>query len=243
MQRNLKIWLLAGVALVGLTPQAFATAAKNGVAAPASQAKLEILQQQLQDIGAQVQAIKQAQADSDPTPALSDLKRSTSDQYVDLNNQIAAQPKIGVDNGRLTVASADGRFSLALRGLIQYDLGYFAQGKNPASIDLSSGSNFRRAQFGLVGTAWRDWSYNLTLDFGGNGTEKSGYLYTAYVQYDGLKPGGFRIGAYAPPAGLEDATGSADLLFLERPASADIARNIAGSPSRDAATVFVQGDT
>ncbi len=127
-----------------------------------------------------------------------------------------------------------------MRALIQFDTGYFAQGKNPASVDLNSGANFRRAQIGLVGTAWRDWSYNLTLDFGGNGLEQAGYIYTASLEYDGLKPFGFRIGAYAPPAGIEDSTGSADLLFLERPASADIARNIAGSPGRTAATIFAQ---
>ena len=41
----------------------------------------------------------------------------------------------------------------------------------------------------------------------------------------------------------EGSTGSADLLFLERPASSDIARNIAGAPSRDAVTIFAQGNT
>ena len=61
-----------------------------------------------------------------------------------------------------------------------------------------------------------------------------GYIYNAYIQYDGLKPFGFRIGAYTPSEGIEDQTGSADLFFLERAASVDIARNIAGAPSREA---------
>ena len=76
----------------------------------------------------QVQTLKQAQeqakTESDPSAALGDLKRSTSDQYVDLNNQIAALPKVSVDNGRLQVISADGRFSAVLRGLFQFDTAY-----------------------------------------------------------------------------------------------------------------------
>ena len=48
-----------------------------------------------------------------------------------------------------TIASADGNFTFALRSLMQFDYGYFAQGKNPATVDLNSGSNFRRAQIRL----------------------------------------------------------------------------------------------
>ncbi len=109
------------------------------------------------------------------------------------------------------------------------------------SVDLNSGTNFRRAQLGFQGTAWRDWSYNFVYDFGGNGVEGRGYIYTAYIQYDGLAPFGFRIGAYTPSAGIEDQMGSADLIFLERPASVDVARNIAGAPGREAASISCSG--
>jgi phosphate-selective porin OprO/OprP len=150
--------------------------------------------------------------------------------------------RTGIDNGRFTIASADGAFSLSLRSLVQFDYGYFAQGRGPAGSDLNSGSNFRRAQFGFNGTLWRDWSYDFIYDFGGNGVEKNGYIYSAYVQYNGFKPFGVRIGAFAPPGGIEDATGSADLIFLERPASVDIARNIAGAPGREGISLFAQGN-
>ena len=231
MHKNFRIILLAGAALSVFAAPALAQS---------TDARVNLLEQQLRDVQSQVQDLKKAQADSDNGAAITDLKRATGAQYVDISNQLAALPKVGLDNGRLTIATADGRFTMAFRTLIQFDTGYFAQGKNPASVDLNSGANFRRAQIGVTGTAWKDWSYNLTLDFAGNGLESSGYLYTAYVEYDGLKPFAIRAGAYAPPAGIEDATGSADLLFLERPASADIARNIAGSPSRTAVTLFAQ---
>lgn len=204
--------------------------------------RLKLLEQQLRRIQQQLSEVRQAPDDDETFNALSDLKRSTSAQYDDVNARLDRNPKVGIDNGRFSIVSADGAFSLSLRSLIQFDYGYFAQGRGPAGIDLNSGSNFRRAQFGFVGTAWRDWSYNFTYDFGGNGVEKNGYIYSAYIEYDGLKPFGIRAGAFAPPAGIEDATGSADLIFLERPAVADIARNIAGSPGREGISLFAQGD-
>jgi phosphate-selective porin OprO/OprP len=42
---------------------------------------------------------------------------------------------------------------------------------------------------------------------------------------------------------LEDQTGSGDLFFLERASSSDVARNIAGAPSREAASIFATGET
>ena len=65
---------------------------------------------------------------------------------------------------------------------------------------------------------------------------------TPISQYDGLAPFHVRGGAIAPFEGIEDATGSGDLLFLERPASADNGRNVAGGPGREGVDLFVQGD-
>lgn len=240
MHKNFRLFLLAGVTASVLALPAMA-ASKKAVAAPVEDPRIDALEQQLQALQGQLNQIKE---DGDYSAQLSDLKRSQNDQYVDINNQLAAQTKASVNNGRLTLTSADGRFSTSLRALLQYDVGYISQSKTAAGPtaggDLDSGSNFRRAQIGLNGILAGDFSYNFVYDFGGNGTEKNGYIYTAYLEYDGLKPFGFRIGAYAPPAGIEDSTGAADLLFPERPASVDIARGIAGAPGRDALTIFAQ---
>jgi len=233
--------LLAGVALIALTAPSFAAAKK--ATTTQSDPRIGVLEQQLRDVQQQLADIKGRESDNDYSGAVADLKRSTSAHYEDLNNQIAGQTKTTIPNGRLTFASPDGAFSLSLRSLVQFDYGYFAQGKNPAGVDLNSGSNFRRAQIGVQGTAFKDWSYNFIYDFGGNGVEKNGYIYYAYLQYDGLGPFHARIGALAPFAGIEDATGSADLLFLERPSVTDIARNVGGSPGREGIDLFVQGDT
>ena len=241
--------ILASVLLAGTAVLALAAPAASQVRKPASDARLAILEQQLRSVQQQLADIKARQERNqdnsqslDNSAALADLRRSSESRQAAIDKRLDGQVRTGLDNGRLSFASADGAFTFALRSLVQFDAGYFGQGRNPPNIDLNSGTNFRRAQFGFTGTAWRDWSYNFTYDFGGNGIEKSGYIYTAYLQYNGLKPFGLRIGAFAPPAGIDDSTGSGDLLFLERAAVSDIARNIGGAPGREGASIFAQGE-
>ncbi|HJT44335.1 MAG TPA: porin [Rhizomicrobium sp.] len=240
MPRLFASLLLAGAALSALPAPTYAAAAQKPTP---SDPRIGVLEQQLRDVQRQLAEIKSAQGQNDTSAAVADLKRSTSSQYADINNRFDAQTKISTANGRLSFASPDGAFTLALRGQVQFDTAYFAQGRNPATVDLNSGTNFRRAQLGFQGTVFTDWAYNFIYDFGGNGIENRGYIYNAYLEYAGFKPFYVRIGAYTPPAGIEDQTGSGDLFFLERAAATDIARNIAGAPSREAASIFAQGDT
>ncbi len=58
-----------------------------------------------------------------------------------------------------------------------------------------------------------------------------------------LAPWAFRIGAYPPPANLEDGTASGDTIFLERNSPSDLQRNIAGGDGRDAVTVLYASPT
>lgn len=159
------------------------------------------------------------------------------------------QPIWSIAGGRPTITSGDGRFSLALRALGQYDTAYYMQDARAAKLpaangpDLSSGANFRRVQLGIQGVLFGDWSYNFNYDFAGSGgTETPGHIQSVYVEYDGLKPFGLRIGAFPPSAGLEDNTASPDTIFLERNSPADLARNIAGGDGRDAVSAFYAGD-
>jgi phosphate-selective porin OprO/OprP len=238
--------LLAGTALAALSGPALAAAAKPAPSDP----RIPLLEQQLRDVQQQLSQIKASQGDADYSGAVVDLKRSTSDQYVDINNRLDALPKTSVDNGRLSVSSADGRFTAAIRGLFQYDTGYYSQSHAgsllPAAYgnDFGSGSNFRRVYLGLSGKVFGDWSYNLNFDFGGSGgTETPGRIQSVYLQYDGLAPWAFRIGAFPPPASIEDATTPADTLFLERNSPADLQRNIAGGDGRDAITILYAAPT
>jgi len=147
------------------------------------------------------------------------------------------------------VLARSGDFTAVLKALGQFDAGYFMQSKSATALattygpDLSSGANIRRAQFGMQGTLFKDWSYFFNAEFGGSGgTEGQGRIQSLYVAYDGLKPFAFRVGAYPPAAGIEDSTGSADTIFLERAAPSDILRNAVGGDGRDGASISYAGD-
>ena len=209
------------------------------VAWTADHDRVDALERRLREVQRQLSEIKAVQH---PGDVLMDLQRSTAAQYGGIKQRLDAQPVVGLEHGRLSVTSADGAFSLALRGTVQFDAGYFAQGRNPPGVDLNSGTNFRRAQLGFLGTLWRDWAYNFTYDFGGNGVEQRGYLYRAYIEYDGLRPVGIRAGAFSAYDSIEDATGGANLALMERPTAVTIARSIAGGSGREGVEVFAQSE-
>jgi phosphate-selective porin OprO/OprP len=172
---------------------------------------------------------------------ISDLKRATTAEYTDVQNQRGQDIQFSLKNGRPSLKTADGDFTFEIRSLVQFDTAYYAQGEAPAGDDFSSGSNFRRARFGADGTVFKDWYYEFIYDFGGSGTEGS-TISSAFIQYDGLAPFHWRIGAYAPPESFEDSTSASDLMFLERAQPTDLARGIAGADGRDATTIFAYGD-
>jgi len=206
--------LLAGTALIALSTPGLAAEKKQS--APPPDPRIGLLEQQLRDVQQQLAEIKGAQNSADTSAAVLDLKRSTSDQYADVNSKFAAQSKVGLDNGRLTVTSANGAFSLSLRALVQFDVGYFAQGRNPPSVDLNSGTNFRRAQIGVEGRVYRDFNYEFVFDFGSSGTERAGQIYLLRVAYTGIPYFTINAGAIQPKFTLDDSTSSAEITFLER---------------------------
>jgi len=163
-----------------------------------------------------------------------------------------------IGNGRPVFTSNDGRFSLAIRGFFQYDLANYQQdpagllatdfrrggvgaGDNAPARDLANGGNFRRARLGVEGKAFSDWQYNITLDFGGSGTEDT-ELNAAWLQYDGLGPVKLRIGAFPPNMGLEEAASSSGLLLAERPAVSEMLRSLVGGDGRNSAAIFGNGE-
>ena len=221
------------------------SAAQAGTSGPNStDAKIQALEAEIQSLSNQVQ----------------DLKRSTidqKDQYAEVQKRQAeiqrrqtSAVNVSIDNGRPTIASADGNFTASIRALSQLDWGYYSQSAAAATLptaygpDLSSGANFRRVYLGIQGKLFGTWSYNFNYDFGGSGgTETPGHIQSVYLEYDGLGPLAFRIGAFPPPANIEDGTSAGDTIFLERNAPSDLQRNIAGGDGRDAVTILYTGDS
>lgn len=160
-----------------------------------------------------------------------------------------------IDSGHPVIATPDGRFTANILAVAQFDIaGYLQPTAGPLGIDLrrggsaadtahardlANGSIFRRARFGIGGRAFGDFEYTALFEFGGSGNEDSGHVQELWLQYSGLRPLHIRAGAFAPFIGLEDAGSTNGMLFLERPASADIARSLAGGDYREAGQLTV----
>src|SRR5580692_8980903 len=102
--------LLAGSAALALATGAQAGRADSSGTSQqgaGNDAKIQQLEQDIQQLNAQVE----------------DLKRSTADQYSDIQKSQAASAnggvKVTINNGRPTITGPD--FSFALRALVQYD--------------------------------------------------------------------------------------------------------------------------
>lgn len=160
--------------------------------------------------------------------------------------------------GRPSIQSGDGRFVANLHGVMQFDAGgYFQRAAGPLATDLrrggaaadaahardlSNGTFFRRARVGIDGKVFGDFDYNILFEFGGAGQEDAGHIQELWLQYTGLKPFRFRVGAFPPSIGLEDQGSTNGSLFLERPAISDIARGVAGGDFREGAQLAASRD-
>jgi phosphate-selective porin OprO/OprP len=193
---------------------------------------------------------------------VADLKKSVQEPSArDAPRAEADAPRVRLSNARPEIVSADEQFRFAVRAMFQLDAASYDQGdppvpdnrnagasasEGPAARDLNSGTNFRRARLGVEGTAFRDWNYALTAEFGGSGSEAP-ILQQAWLDYAGWKPFGaensvrLRIGAYTWPTGLEDATSNTDAVFIERAAIADVVRSSAGGDGRVGAGILTHG--
>lgn len=223
--KTFSAFLLAGVATVALAGPALADPRDDKI--KALEAKLDLLASEIKELKAD-KTTEAQRVDAQ----LIDLKRTATAQYVDVQKQREQDVQVKLDNARPTLQTADGKFSLSLRSLLQYDVASYSQDNRALSgTDLSSGSLFRRARFGFQGKAFGDWSYAFQYEAGGSAIE-GGTVSDAYIQYDGFKWAKFRVGAFSPPQGIDDQTGSGDLIFLERAAPSDLARGVAGSDGR-----------
>lgn len=188
------------------------------------------------------------------------LKTSTTAGDEALKKQVAAQPKITFNNARPQIASADGQFTAAFRGVFQLDTALYDQhSAGPLATDyrrgsfgdaaeadhardLTDGANFRRVRIGIEGKAFGDWNYAFLYDFGGTGVEGAGQINQAWLQYNGLGPVKVKVGAFAPLAGMDDATSAYSTVFLERAAISELTRGLAAGDGRTAVALLAGGE-
>jgi phosphate-selective porin OprO/OprP len=140
--------------------------------------------------------------------------------------------KLTMPGGRPTIASADGRASLAIGGLVQFDMGGYFQhpNENTQFPRLNDGVNLRRGRIYFVGK-FDDFRVNITPDFGGS-PDGAPTLFEANLNYTGIKPVTATVGYFHPFVSLDDATFPGNTLFLERPSIINIERSVAAGIQR-----------
>ena len=248
----LVVLLLSGASTAALAQSG---APQSGGAAPdPREARIEQLENEVRQLASEVQDLKRGQAEQIQTLANVQSKPLPAPSVV-----------ASIANGKPSIASADGQFSVNLHTIMQFDAAQYEQaspgpltsdfrrsgpalGASATNVDaaharrLKSGDDFRRARIGVDGTVFGDWDYRFILDFGATGTENAGQVYETWVQYSGLKPFKFRVGAFPPSIGLEDQGTTNAIPFIERTVSSDLARGLAAGDTRTAAEIFANSD-
>lgn len=251
------------LALAGLLCSAAPAALAQAVSTAPAQAGSGVSQEQALALTARLDALERE--NQDLAAQVADLKAQVAGGEREIRDEVTAQSKVTLPNGRPTFATADGKFSASLRGQVQLDTAVYDQrsagptatdfrrdgpalGGSTSNVDaahardLKNGTVFRRARIGLDGTAFGDWDYRILLDFGGSGVENTGQFYEAWLQYNGLAPARIRVGEFPPSLGLDDQASTNGMPFLERSVISDLARGLAGGDTRIAGQLFGYGD-
>ena len=140
----------------------------------------------------------------------------------------ASAPVVKASDKGFSIESADGKNSIKLGGLVQYDYRNFSSGANDVrnrsdaragSLDAATGFHdandtwlARRLRPNIQGTLFGKYDYRFQEEFAGG----SASVVDAYV--DGRFNPAFkvRVGKYKPFVGLERLQGGADIKFIER---------------------------
>jgi len=222
-----KLALMSGVAAAAIVTAAGAQAAEQTGAPNLVVAQnFTTSNNSAADLAARVSALEDALAARDER-AMSDRTRlSTLEQ----SYQAASWT---FDNGRPTIASGDGRFSMSIRTRFQADFAGYSQEENyrpgfAGPRDLGSGVAMRRAYFGIEGRAYRDFQYEFRINMGGSGVEGA-ELNKAVISYVGIPGWHFNVGVIEPAFMFEGTTSSANLMFFERPEIDNIAADVFGA--------------
>jgi len=167
------------------------------------------------ELAARIQALEEALEASEVKTQDDHTRLSTLEQNFNY-------AKWTFDNGRPTITSGDGRFSMIFRVRFQSDFAAFMQ-DDPAAAsntaqykDLGTGMVVRRAHLGVQGFAFKDFWYEFRYNMGGSDAESAG-LSLARVSYVGIPHVRINAGVIEPAVTFEGTFSSAQLPFMERP--------------------------
>ena len=244
----------AAVLLCSASSLAFAAPGDRANSATVAELRVELERER----AARAQADARLQALAERLAALEQTTQGLVEAQGSNNEQVAtlattvetlnAAPTVAVGNGRPTFATRDGVFTASLRANVMADSGaYFQDDPGNAATtdfrrgggaevaqarDLNSGVVLRRARLGLEGRVFRDFTYNLVTEFGGSGVEEAGRIFEMSLQYNGIPNVAIKAGAFEQQVGLGANVSTSNIMLMERPAVAEITRNIAAGDSR-----------
>ena len=253
MKRRLLLGSVCLAAMVASGP-AFAQSANVSDQIKALQAQikqqqdmLQTQQQQLKSLVEQVNSSQVQAKQANDTAKAAEAKVETVQKQVPA--AAAAGPTVTMSpTNRPGWRSADGRNSIELTGLLQFDYG--AQGFHPSTTTqaltkLQSGVNTRRAQIGFNAKFMDDWGVDFNYDFGNSSenidpTKSTGGISagfkTARMSYRGFKPFDSQMqlewGYETPPTQLDDAMSSSAYPFIEHPTPERLASSVAAGNAR-----------
>lgn len=201
--------LLASTAL-----GAAALLASPALAAGTSQAEIDALKSQVEAL----------------TQRLDDIAIQSGNEIKDIKEKQDAV-QWSFSDGKPTIRTGDGLFTMAIRGRAHLDSAIYDQSSSQTPA-LNSGSNFRRAEFGVEGTFLRDWGYKMNFQWGNSGDEGPARIKDLYLTYSGIKPITLWAGAIQTPMTLDDSTSSNDITFMERATAVNLATSLGAGDGR-----------
>ncbi len=188
------------------------------------------------ELAARVQALEDALSNAQERAQTDRTRLSTLEQSY--NSAVWT-----FDNGRPSLATGDGRFTFNVRMRFQTDFASFSQdNSHPAGFvgpnDLGSGAVMRRAYVGFDGKVYRDFAYDVRVNFGGSngggtgGNEGDPLLNRFYLSYTGIPDWHFSVGVLEPVFQGELTQSSSALMFIERAEIDNIASQYGAGDTR-----------
>jgi len=249
-----KIVLMSGVAVIAMAAAAGAQAANTPADTTAASKKaIDLADKPLvlaqnsapsastmsnAELSARVQALEDALSSRDERATADRTRLSTLEQSY--NSAVWT-----FDNGRPSFASGDGRFTFNVRMRFQTDYADFMQDStHPTGFngpnDLGSGAVMRRAYIGFDGKVYKDFAYDVRLNFGGSngggatpaGNEGDPLLNRIYLSYIGIPNWHFSVGVLEPVFAGELSQSSSALPFIERTEIDNIASQYGAGDTR-----------
>ena len=166
-------------------------------------------------------AVVRAEAEADEPP-VSQVEAPTRDDVLYDPTLPIRDDRPAVQVRRFVVDSEDGADRFAIRGRFQFDVERVDFGSDIQNVARqgnefpSYGTRFRRLRLGALGVMLNDWEWQLEVDFADNEVD----LANAYIAY--LMPHGrLALGHFKEPFGMEYATSSRRITFIERSAASD----------------------